>query len=635
MATVAAPAHFRSTVRERHTRRAVYLAAVLVIVVVVLTAGEHWLADWLRGAGVGVVGDQPAYLSQAQALLKGTVHTYGVYRQDLARHYFSAFPPHTKMSSAVFESFRGPRGVVSPFEPGMALLIAPFMAIGGQGGAFIGLFAVEAAGLTLVHRRATSLCRLGWRAQVFLAVAMVSPAVAVAATQLYPDLISGIALAAAAVELVRWEREPRPGPGSVAILAISAGVLPWFQVKNAAPATVMLGALVFVAWRRRTWRPAITVIALVALCWLLLASYNLAYFGHLSGYPEPGLGFDHAGLVRVAALLFDRDQGLFVQLPTAMLGVIGAWLAARRAPVSIAAAVLAVATIIVLNGTYTGSPYGGVTLAGRFEWTAMPVCVAVGAFALERWQDEERALLRGAVVLVACWGYQARSLIDHDHTILFFTQLTGWDPASYPGWWSALNGRLAEYVVSPRLFGLPGLGSLLVVLVALAVVWLPSVRLSSMWLRGAVSPQRWIGMAWAAGLVAVVAVVFAVDPGNALPAGPLIYSGADIGSPLMATSAAVAGPVITIEGTTAGTYQVMVTYDLTGSKPASLFVYCRRTLTGPSAIRTRRQSLPAAAGTARVTIACPVAGSVATRLTTPPGSQLSVARLALSKTAAA
>ncbi len=244
-------------------------------IVVALAALEHSLAVWVRGAGVGVVGDQSAYLSQAQAVLHGTVHTYGIYRHDLARHYFSAFPPGTKMSSAVFESYHGPHGVVTPFEPGLALLIAPFLAIGGQTGAFVGFFAVEAAGLTLLHRRATSLCRLGWRGQVFLAVALVSPAVAVAATQLYPDLISGIVLAAAALELVRWERQSTPDRWTVVIVAVAAGVLPWFQVKNAAPAAVMVAAFVFISWRQRRWRPVMVVGAVVGGCWLLLGAYNL------------------------------------------------------------------------------------------------------------------------------------------------------------------------------------------------------------------------------------------------------------------------------------------------------------------------------------------------------------------------
>jgi hypothetical protein len=309
---------------RRQRRRTTLLVGLFVVVIAALTGAEHLLADWLHTAGVGVVGDEPAYLTQAQALLQGTVHTTAVYRDDLAHHYFATFPPGTKISPGVFESFRGPRGVISPFEPGISLLIAPFLRLGGQGGAFAGFFALEAAGLVLVHRRASTLCRLGWRAQIFLGVALAGPALALAATQLYPDLIAGIVLAAVLVEVARWERDGRPGGWSVAIISVGAAALPWLQVKDVVPGAVVVLAVLAIVTRalvgrrstggdRRAWlRATAVVVAVVGLSWGLLGAYNVAFFGHLSGYPEPALAWNHASLVRTSALVFDRDQGLFV-----------------------------------------------------------------------------------------------------------------------------------------------------------------------------------------------------------------------------------------------------------------------------------------------------------------------------------
>jgi hypothetical protein len=630
MALTVEPAHLRLRRPRRALRGRALTVGLFVVVVAALAAGEHLLSDWLHGAGVGVVGDQPAYLSQAQAILRGTPHTSAVFQSDLARHYFSAFPPGTRMSPAVFESFNGPRGVVSPFEPGMALLIAPFLAVGGQTGAFVGFFAAEAAGLVLVHRRASTLCRLGWRAQVFLGVALLGPALAVAATQLYPDLISGIVLAAALVEVARWERDPTAaGRWSVAVAAVGAGVLPWLQVKNAAPAVVVAVAFAIVSWRRRRrWRPIVALAVTVGVSWALLGSYNVAYFGHLSGYPEPGTGWDHAGAVRTLALLFDRDQGLFVQLPSAMLGVIGAWAAARRVPSATLAALFGVGAILVLNGTYTGSPFGGVTPAGRFQWTAMPVCVAFGAFALERWQARGWALLRGAAVLAAVWCYQSRSLVGRAHAGQYFTQLSGWDPAAYPGWWPGLDHLLPEYVISPELFGRPGLGSLLVLAAAAALVCVPSTRLRGAW-SAAGRPALLAGC----GLVGLLAVAVAVDPGAGLPAKPLTYSGSAVGSPLVATTREVIGPVVPLQGVIRGTYRVTVTYRLSGAAAATLAVYCDAAATGGPPLRALRQALAPGERSVAVSVTCPASGAVAAGFQVPPRSDLRVHEVLLAKIA--
>jgi hypothetical protein len=216
------------------------------------------------------------------------------------------------------------------------------------------------------------------------------------------------------------------------IVAVGAGFLPWLQVKNVVPAACVLAGFVIVCARQRAWRPLLLVGGVVGLLWILLGAYNVTWYGHLTGFPETAPSWSHASLVRIVSLLVDRHQGLLVQLPTAILGLLGVGSAIRRAPAATIAAIAGLAGILVLNGTYIGNPYGGDTLAGRFEWTIMPVCVAFGAFAIERWQNHGRALLRGAVVIAAAWVYQTRYLTTYRNTNQYFTQLVGWDPASYP-----------------------------------------------------------------------------------------------------------------------------------------------------------------------------------------------------------
>jgi hypothetical protein len=609
--------------RNRLPRSVVALGACIVVVAG-LTIGEHAFAGWLRSVGVGVIGDQPAYLTQAQSLLRGSVHPLAIFERDLARHYFLAFPPGAKVGDKeVFEGFTGPTGIVSPFEPGLATLIAPFLAVGGQAGAFVGFFAVEIAGLVFVHQRVSRLCQLAWRAQVLLGVALSAPAVAVAATQLYPDLISGILLAAALVELARYELD-RSDRVTLVTIAVGVAVLPWLQIKNLIPAMLVCVAFALIAWRhRRPWLALVVVLLVAGIAWGGLIAYNLRIFGHVLGLPEPAPAWDLASLTRTIALLFDRHQGLFVQLPTAMLGVIGLRRAASPAFWTALAALTAVGTVLVLNGTYASNPFGGATPAGRFEWTAMPVAVAFGAFALAHWQNQRRALLRAACVVAALWVFQAAALISYRHTDLYFTQPSPWDPAAYPGWWPGLDRLLPQFVTPPHLLGHPAVGVAFVVLVSVALVWIPTLPLPRL------RTTRQMPLVFVAGsLVAFAAMVLAADPGDALP-GPLSYPGAALGGPLAAGNHPLNGPAVPLQGIVPGTYRLVAAYSVQGSNAAALTAYCDATNGAP--LLARRVELPAHANTVTVQIACAHSGAVAASLSASQHTDLRVDELTLTK----
>jgi hypothetical protein len=416
---------------------------------------------------VNLTGDEPSYIIQAQAYAHLSPHILPTIKADLAAHSLAAYPVGAPVSEVA--SFPGPRGVISPFEPGLGLLLVPFVATGRLFlGATVGMLVLVTVGLIFMHRRMSYLANLGRRAQVLLAVILMAPALLLAVNQIYPDLLTGVLLACAVVEIAIIERNGRSSRLNSVVIAIVAAYLPWLQVKNFLVAIVLLAAYAIAKYRTRTrWRTTSVISAVCLVSWGLLLGYNQLYFGHLLGLPEAGPSLGSSGVEYTLGLLFDRDQGLFVQLPFVVIGLIGLWIVRKKLPVAVVATVLSVGGILLLNGTYTSNPYGGLSLAGRFMWTAMPVLIAWSGIAFERWQQVGRLFWTPIVVVIGAWLYQAVAIVDGSHTYYnAFTQTPPWDPATWPGWWPGVNRLLPQFDLPGHPLGAPAIA--LVIALALA-----------------------------------------------------------------------------------------------------------------------------------------------------------------------
>jgi hypothetical protein len=317
-----------------------------------VSVGVELIVAWfIHRKGVNLTGDEPAYIIQAQAYLHLSPNILSTIRADLSVHSLAAYAPGAPVSAVA--SFAGPRGVISPFEPGLGLLLIPFVATGRLFlGSTVGMLVLNTAGLIYIHRRVSRLTTLDRRCQFLLGLMLAAPAVLLAVTQIYPDLLSGILLACAIVEIAFIERTGVSARLGTAVIGFSLAFLPWLQGKNLAPAVVALVALLIVRLRvsagRRT---TFVILTLCLLSWGLLLAYNLRYFGHLTGLPEPAPNFGHNGVEYTLGLLFDRDQGLFVQVPVAVVGFLGLWMARKRLPISVIATVVSVGSVLLLNGT--------------------------------------------------------------------------------------------------------------------------------------------------------------------------------------------------------------------------------------------------------------------------------------------
>ena len=427
---------------------------------------------------VTVTGDEPHYLIVARALTHFSPHVFGAYQQDYRTHYFYAWPPGSSLVPlAQQHMFAGSHGVVSIHGLGVPLLLMPSLAVAGKHEAVGGFLAITAAGIAFLFARGSSLAHLGRRGQLLFALVLVGPTVLIAATQLYPDLPAGLLLACSVLELARAERDRALGPLGGVVVAVSVAFLPWLHIKNLAPAIVVLVAATLIARRVRVDRRLLLgAAATVAASWALLLAYNLYYFGHPLGVPQASPSVDKSALAVTIGLLFDRDQGLFVQVPLVVIGIVGLLLARRAAPIAIGASLLSTAAVLALNGSYLTRPYGGDSLAGRFEWTAVPLLLAWSPFAIRRVAEvRSRAWLLGAVA-AALWVVEWLPVpLGHHHPYNAGPLIPIFGTTYYPGWWWGLNPTLPAIWRTGPVVGRPGLGvalELAIVLLGTAAVLL-------------------------------------------------------------------------------------------------------------------------------------------------------------------
>ena len=345
--------------------------------------------------------------------------------------------------------YPGPHGSVFAHGLGLPLLLAPFVAVGNVPLGLIGLFSVVALGIVCIHQRASRLARLGRSGRIVFALALAAPALWVASTQVYPDLVSGVLLAAALVELALVEREQRLSRFSAVVIAGVLAAEPWLQIKNLLPALCVAAAASVVILRLAGSRRAPVVMAAVVLAgWALLLAYNLFFYGHPEGLPQPHPTLTGTSLTRVLALVFDRDQGLLVQVPTVLVGVLGLWAARRTVPWAVIATAAGSVLMILVNGTFTSDvPFGGASLAVGSSGPWHPCCSPGHPSSWWRSSGTAPGHRLGAGI-GALWVAQAVPLLEgsHQYVNAMIAPFAPWDPTLYPGWWPGLGGALPTFL---------------------------------------------------------------------------------------------------------------------------------------------------------------------------------------------
>ncbi len=261
---------------------------------------------------VAVTGDEPHYLLMAQSLWQE--HDLDL-RDNLARRdylrYSAGFDPH----------FGAPRLDGRPFpahSPGLSLLLAPFLALGGRVACVI-VLSILAAWLTLETRRLVMLIGGDGRAAKWAWLLVLGPPIIFYGFLIYTEVPSALAICLA-LRLILSGR----GIGRALLAALCASALPWLHVKMI-PAAV---ALALIASLRLKGRERLAFLGLGSLMATLYCSYYVAIFGtplpfNLYGYggPIPRGVKRSTPLSALPGLLFDRNFGLLPFAPAFLLAL--------------------------------------------------------------------------------------------------------------------------------------------------------------------------------------------------------------------------------------------------------------------------------------------------------------------------
>jgi hypothetical protein len=613
-----------SQLRPRHQLRRSLLAHLELVACGVAfleaVAVELAVAWFIHRKGVNLTGDEPSYIIQAQAYLHLSPNVLSTIKADLGAHSLTAYPVGAPVSAVA--SFSGPRGMISVFEPGLGVLLIPFVAVGRIFlGATVGMVMLNSAGLIYLHRRVSHLAALGRRCQLLLGLMFVAPALLLAVTQIYPDLLSGVLLACVIVEIVAIELRAATSRFGLVVATLSAAYLPWLQIKNLVPALVVVVALVVVRHRaHHGGRTTATISVLCLVSWGLLVAYNLRYFGHVLGLPEPAPRLDQNGLEYTLGLLLDRSQGLFVQVPVAVMGLVGLWMTRKRLPIAVIATVLSVGSILVLNGTYTANPYGGASLAGRFMWTGLPVLLAWTGAVLARSQQVRGPTRWPMIAVGGLWLYQGIPILIGSHGYYnLLNPRPPWDPAAWPGWWPGLNGVLPQFDRPGHSLGAPAVA--LVVVLALAAIF---AVVGSQSTRATFSTRAQVAIGVLAGLVVVALVV--VQP--LTPTTTLSFDGTELGTPVIGPAQPAVSPLVDLQGVLPGTYVLRLSYRLEGERASGSMIATCDASSGRASdsviarLHSGRQSTS-------TSIRCQNSGALATQFKVGDRSELFVNRLQL------
>lgn len=375
-----------------------------------------------------VTADEPQYLLTASALFDRLELDIGpeLRARTWEEYHRRELPPQARALPG------GQR--LSPHDPGLPLLLAVPVGLGGWVGAKV--FLALVAGLLAALATWTAVVRLRVPERVAALVVGafgVTPPLVAYGTQVYPELPAALAVTVAAAALMG-----SPNRRNTAAWVLAVAALPWLAVKYAPVAGVL--ALIGLA---RRGRPALVAAGALVGAGLAYLVFHQRVYGGWTVYAvgshfgageltvvgaEPNLLGRSA---RLTGLLVDHDFGLVAWAPAwlALVPALAALL--RRRPPGWVGLVLPLAAGW-LNATFVALTMHGWWWPGRQLVVVLPLGVIGVAWWLGTvvgWARARGPFLLAAAFGLGCWAWlQVECLVGERTLIVDFAQTS--NPAS-------------------------------------------------------------------------------------------------------------------------------------------------------------------------------------------------------------
>ena len=359
--------------------------------------------SWSNAGIYLVSGDEPHYLVIAKSLVeRGTLEVSETYRDEMVwkRLYLPGMTEHDRDGHVV----RALNGMFSAHNIGLPLLLAiPFGIAGVVGVKFFMIF-LGALATALIWRISGQVTDDLFKRISSTLLLCLSPLILAGATQIYPDILSGIICAYVLQSFygspVKMSANTRIGA------AVLVFLLPWLQIKLILPMGILLvGNLILHRGEYGSAKRRYFIIGGGVASLLALAYYNEYAFGRFTGpYSAGALEVSWTSLMVLAGLLLDQNQGFLFQNPVHFIGVIYLFAFIRKDPQFGILWGLVWLSLLVPNGLHT-TWYGGGCLSGRFEWASTIVFAYPTAFGLSKIRSRVIAVLLAAHVLFQGWQF--------------------------------------------------------------------------------------------------------------------------------------------------------------------------------------------------------------------------------------
>ena len=346
------------------------LTALVLAVFVGLSVGA--MSMWRLLDMHTITGDEPHYLVIADGLLPTfELEQSGPYSREFRNRTIvenGLAPVGSEPNPGNTHAELGPRGLFNVHNIGLPVMLAFPYLLFGEIGARLAMIAIGSL-ILLVMSRVIALTSLTPRQQLaaLLPFAIGIPLVT-GSTQIYPDLPAGLLCLLGLLAVLkppvadrRWDAIPT---------AAAVALLPWLHIRFGLPMLVVLAALSVSRRNRGLWNILLRYWLPAGVSVLLLAVYNVYAFGNPTGpYASGDLMLNRIALMQFLGLLFDQNQGIFIQQPLHLVGLYYSFRVARQKPLMVIATALVSLSVLIPNATHWNL-YGGWSFSGRFGWTA-------------------------------------------------------------------------------------------------------------------------------------------------------------------------------------------------------------------------------------------------------------------------